>query len=128
MSIEIHIHEETADAARQTMLALLGNAMSERERAVDPPPQAEKKGKAKTTEPPKGADPTAPVPPPSTPGAGTGADYKPVGELILKAVGAAGRDAVVAILKTYGAKLGSDLKPSQYVEVSAALRALIDGK
>ena len=126
--VTIHIEANSADNARQEMLALLGNGMHEKT-VVElhvPSPEPEKSGKKEKAKaavsndvaPPKGEPAKEP---PTHP-------YKPVGDLILKTVAAKGRDAVVALLGTFGAALGSQLKPEQYADFTTQCQALLDKK
>lgn len=130
--VTITINEDTAEKARQAMIALLGNGMHEvsQEHILPSPPSPEKKSKAKS-EPAKAAQSEAApakLADSTPPAKDAKADYKPVGELILKTVGAKGRDAVVALLTKYDARMGSQLKPEQYPAFMTECQALLDGK
>ena len=124
--VTIHIEANSADNARQEMLALLGNGMHEVAPLSTHAPESEKSGKKEKVKaavsndvaPPKGEPAKEP---PTHP-------YKPVGDLILKTVAAKGRDAVVALLGTFGAALGSQLKPEQYADFTTQCQALLDKK
>lgn len=130
--ITITINEDSAGKARQAMLALLTTGMHESV-TVDAPAPPEKKSKAKS-DPAKAAEPAPPAKSAEaakeTPGtlADAKSIYKPVGELILKAVGAKGRDTVVALLKKYDANMGSELKPEQYPAFMTECQALLDSQ
>ena len=124
--VTIHIEVHSAGDARQEMLALLGNGMHEAAPLSPHTPEPEKSGKKEKA---KVAVSTDVAPPKGEPAKEAPAHpYKPVGDLILKTVAAKGRDAVVALLGTFGAALGSQLKPEQYADFTTQCQALLDKK
>lgn len=64
----------------------------------------------------------APVAPSPAPVAAS-VDYETVKKAIVKMTGTKGRDAVVALLQTFGASKGPDLKPEQFAEFITAAGA-----
>lgn len=76
--------------------------------------------KPSSPEPSKSAEPAAASP--ATEALTYEAHVKP---LVIKAGGVKGRDAVVALLGTFGVAKGPDLKPEQLPAVKAGLEALI---
>lgn len=83
-------------------------------------PKAEKAKAIKAAQPPV----SAPIVAPTTSAPVGGFDFKKIEEIIPKALEAVGRGKVVTLLEKYGAKKGSELKPTDYEAFFTECQAL----
>lgn len=86
------------------------------------PETAPKVEKAKATK----AAQAAPIVAPTTSAPVGGFDFKKIEEIIPKALEAVGRGKVVTLLEKYGAKKGSELKPTDYEAFFNECQALVN--
>ena len=82
----------------------------------------------KATKTTKAAQPpvSAPIVAPTTSAPVGGFDFKKIEEIIPKALEAVGRGKVVTLLEKYGAKKGSELKPTDYEAFFTECQALVN--